>query len=282
MLACNPYRVEAPALISFSGGRTSGYMLSHVLDAYDGTLPDGIVCAFANVGKERSETLDFVQECSERWGVHIYWLEWVPGEHGQRFTQVSHNSASRNGEPYKALIRQKQYLPNPVTSFCTIELKIRVMRDFARQVLGWDHWKNVVGLRYDEQSRVIEALARVNERWTNILPLNSAKVTKAMVKDFWREQPFDLRLNDWEGNCDLCFKKGMWKIIRIMRDRPDLAKWWIEAEAEGVASKPDGARFRIDRPSYADLLQFSKDQGVLPFDWPDDDVLESCEVTCSD
>jgi hypothetical protein len=29
----NPYQIESPALISFGGGRTSGYMLSQILDA---------------------------------------------------------------------------------------------------------------------------------------------------------------------------------------------------------------------------------------------------------
>ena len=219
MLAANPYRIVGPALISFSGGRTSGYMLRMILDAHEGVLPPDVVVTFANTGKERPETLDFVQECASRWGVHVRWLEWVPGEHGERFTEVSHNSASRNGEPFKALIRQKQYLPNPVTSFCTIELKIRVMRDFCRSI-GWDHWDNIVGLRWDEQPRVVEALARENERWVNILPLNTAHATKRMVLDFWwganrrfesRQMPqgFDLALKDYEGNCDLCFKKGM-------------------------------------------------------------------------
>jgi hypothetical protein len=43
----DPYQIEPPALISFSGGRTSGYMLRKILDAYDGRLPQGIVAAFA-------------------------------------------------------------------------------------------------------------------------------------------------------------------------------------------------------------------------------------------
>ena len=43
----NHYRVPRPAVISFSGGRTSGYLLRHVIDAYGGQLPDGLFVAFA-------------------------------------------------------------------------------------------------------------------------------------------------------------------------------------------------------------------------------------------
>ena len=34
----NPYRVPRPAVVSFSGGGTSGYLLKHILDAYGGRL----------------------------------------------------------------------------------------------------------------------------------------------------------------------------------------------------------------------------------------------------
>src|SRR5690606_41875185 len=65
---------------------------------------------------------------------------------------------------------------NPVTRFCTTELKIRVMRDFARS-LGWESWTNVVGLRADEPGRVGRALdpERKRERWTNVCPLAEAR-----------------------------------------------------------------------------------------------------------
>ena len=49
------YKVDGPALISFSGGRTSGYMLFRILEAYGGSLPDDMHVVFANTGKERPE-----------------------------------------------------------------------------------------------------------------------------------------------------------------------------------------------------------------------------------
>ena len=65
-------------IISFSGGRTSAYMLRMLLDEHDGTLPDDWITIFTNTGKEKPETLDFVNQCSIRWNVPIVWLEYVP------------------------------------------------------------------------------------------------------------------------------------------------------------------------------------------------------------
>lgn len=45
----NPYRLSPPAAISFSGGRSSGYMLYHCLQAHGGALPDGVEVLFCNL-----------------------------------------------------------------------------------------------------------------------------------------------------------------------------------------------------------------------------------------
>lgn len=93
--------------ISFSGGRTSAYMLHQILEA-NGGLPDRAKVVFSNTGREMPETLDFVREVSGRWDVPIVWVELERGaEAGGRFRVVSHNSAARNGEPFEDMIRKK-------------------------------------------------------------------------------------------------------------------------------------------------------------------------------
>jgi 3'-phosphoadenosine 5'-phosphosulfate sulfotransferase (PAPS reductase)/FAD synthetase len=283
MIGHDPFKVEGPALISFSGGRTSAYMLWRILNAHHGTLPDDVIATFANTGKEMPQTLDFVRDCSERWGVLVRWLEYADHDEPQRrWRQVSYETASRNGEPFKALIRRKNYLPNPVTRFCTIELKIRAMKLFAQQAMGWDDWTNVIGLRADEPGRV--ARSRNNsDVWTNAMPLATAGVTKRDVQAFWEGQNWGLALPSRDGvtylgNCDLCFLKSAKTITAIINANPELADWWIEAEAEAeaLASKPSGARFRTDRPSYAEIAAraTSTAQGHL---FPDDrDQLVDC------
>ena len=69
------YYINEPTCISFSGGRTSAYMLHKVLEAHDGDLPEFAKITFANTGKEMPQTLDFVRDVGVNWGVDIVWLE---------------------------------------------------------------------------------------------------------------------------------------------------------------------------------------------------------------
>lgn len=274
----DPYLIEGPALISFSGGRTSAYLLKHILDAYGGALPPNVIACFANTGKEMPQTLDFVRDCGVRWNVPIVWLEYDPtGATQRKFRVVNYGTASRRGEPFEALVRERKYLPNPVTRFCTTTLKIRVLRDFARS-LGWEHWTNAIGLRYDEARRVAK-IKDQRERWETTAPLFAAGITKEHIASFWKAQPFDLALPNIDGktpagNCDLCFLKSSKTIPALLRTDPSLADWWIRMEEEARPSKPLGAFFRKDRPSYRKLREAVERQcGV---DFGERDALAEC------
>lgn len=259
----DPFLIDGPAVISFSGGRTSAYMLHRILLAHGGGLPADVHVLFANTGKEREETLEFVSACATHWHIPIHWLEYLAGE-------VTAPTAARLGEPFAALLTKRKFLPNPVMRFCTQELKIRPMRDWMR-LKGYEHWTNVVGIRADEPRRVAKMRAAAETRteyWDIDLPLADAGITLGEVTAFWQQQPFDLQLQPHEGNCDLCFLKGAKKLRNIVRERPDLAVWWAESEERL------GATFRRDRPSYRQMLQ----QSDLFKDGLDDDIIE-CACT---
>jgi hypothetical protein len=249
----NPFDIHGPAVISFSGGRTSGYMLRQVLDA--GLRPD-VHVIFADTGKERPETYDFVRACAEHWQVAIQWV-FRPGH-------------------FEQLIKDRGYLPNVMTRFCTQELKIRPMKLWMR-ARGYDHWTNVVGIRHDEPRRVTRMLANdlSGGLWDIVLPLDTAGVTEPDVLAFWRAQPFDLQLEPHEGNCDLCFLKGQNKVLTILRTRPDLATWWIAREVE------TGNTFRKpDRPTYQMLLDRATTEPQFNFDADADAWDEAASVEC--
>jgi 3'-phosphoadenosine 5'-phosphosulfate sulfotransferase (PAPS reductase)/FAD synthetase len=199
----NPYFIQGPALISFSGGRTSAFMLWNIIQAHGGTLPDDVVVAFANTGKEREETLRFVHECGARWGVRVHWVEWRREQPG--FEIVGFNSASRDGEPFKALIDWKQRLPNWQERWCTEYLKVRPMHRLMSYLLGAEvgGFEEVVGLRHDEGVRILRGYERAEKDGRSIsYPLAKAKITKPDVLSWWKVQPFDLALEPWGSNCD--------------------------------------------------------------------------------
>jgi 3'-phosphoadenosine 5'-phosphosulfate sulfotransferase (PAPS reductase)/FAD synthetase len=282
----DPFHITGPALISFSGGWTSAYMLWRSLQAHGGTLPVDVHVCFANTGKEREETLRFVHECASRWNVRVRWLEWrtrrtkddagnvIPFD--QRYDEVGFNSASRDGQPFANLIAVKGYTPNAVTRFCTSELKVRVMKWFM-QAQGYDHWTNIVGLRHDEAHRVAKSRAPNKERSAVALPLDDARITNRDVRAFWAAQDFDLGLLPFEGNCDACFLKARPKLWEIERTAPGTLQWWSDME-----NGPGKGRF-VTEYSYAELIRDVRRQpdlfaGGLFDDDPDMDA--ECGTWC--
>ena len=114
----NPFEILGQTCISFSGGRTSAYMLYRVLEAHQMSLPKDAVVCFANTGKEDEATLRFVRDCETNWNVPIVWLEWA-GDQEPKFKIVNYETASRNGEPFEGCIRHYKKLPNPAQRWCT-------------------------------------------------------------------------------------------------------------------------------------------------------------------
>ena len=204
----NPYRVPRPAVISFSGGRTSGYLLKNIIDAYGGRLPSDIAVVFANTAMERPETLDFVDVCSRAWRDRIHWVEYLwAAPHRTRI--VDYATASRNGEPYAALIDRKGFVPSQGLRYCTGFLKRDRIESYARHWLGLKRWHSVIGLRADEPRRVWRMRARNCGSRTGaraVLPLADAGVREADVLEWWKRQPFDLGIPSYAGNCACCFR----------------------------------------------------------------------------
>ena len=249
----NPYRIDSePCVVSFSGGRSSGYMLHQIVEAHGGLGPHRAI--FANTGKEHEATLDFVHRCAEQWGINIEWVEYTsPDRETDSYRTVSHDTASRNGEPFMELIERRKLAPNPGARFCTGFLK--------RDAIKWLGGKatTVIGIRADEPRRI----GRVRATGA-LLPMVDARATRETVGRFWKDHPFDLELaNDngvtpW-GNCDLCFLKARGRLISLIRTEPHRADWWVKAEARADAlCSGEQSHFSV-RHTYRDLIAMTGD-----------------------
>lgn len=276
-MAENHFLIRGPALISFSGGRSSAMMLHNIVEAHGGALPDDVIVVFANTGKEKPQTLRFVAECGIRWGVRIRWVEYRQG--GAGFTEVEPNSASREGEPFEALINHKQALPNGRERWCTQFLKVMPMFALMRAELGLEpgSYNEAIGYRNDEGLRILTGMEKAAKNGRRITyPLAKAKISKPEVLAFWRAQPFYLALKTWQGNCTLCFAKGKAIRKRIIRDDSAEAYWWRDMEvAQGrTFATRESVQELIDAVAREPLLF---DDNSLDDEW-DDECGDGCGV----
>jgi hypothetical protein len=209
---------ETPLLISFSGGKSSALML-RLIQLHYGL--DDCVVLFANTGKENPETLDFVEDVQKNWGIDITWLEAVINPEygvGVGFRVVTPETCSRNGEPFKALIK-KYGLPSRMNRMCTGNLKIKPMEKYMRH-LGYKKWVSAIGIRADEPKRLKD----------KFYPLAAFGIDTDKVIKFWEAQAFTLDLPSYAGNCDLCHLKSLSKRIKCIERKPEIAHWWKEME----------------------------------------------------
>lgn len=218
-------------LISFSGGETSAYMTYWLLKKFSDTKE--MVVVFANTGEENEATLEFVHKCDTELGFNTIWIEAVTNpiyKKGITHKVVTFETASRQGEPFRQSIK-KYGIPNVSSPDCSRNLKKYAIRDYARS-LGWTtkDYKTAIGIRTDEVDR-ISAEAKTENLW---YPLIGEGITKPFINRFWRERPWRLNLKGYEGNCKVCWKKSLRKLLTIAKEHPEhfdnFRKWEKEFE----------------------------------------------------
>lgn len=212
---------------TFSGGRTSAFM-GQFIKNYSKYDEFDKVFVFANTGKEREETLQFINQCDKEWNLNVVWLEAdVVHEKGvgTNYKVVDFETASRNGEPFEEMLK-KYPIPNNFASNCTRELKLKPIEKYVKS-LGYEEVYTAMGIRWDERHR----MSNTAEKQNIIYPLiNDVKVDSKFIRSWWDKQSFDLQLKDYEGNCDLCFKKSTRKRLTIIKENPNVSEWWQRME----------------------------------------------------
>lgn len=240
-------------VILFSGGRTSAFLAKYMKE-HPGYK--NCIFVFMNTGKEREETLQFTDKCDKEFALNLVYLEASIHDEkrkGTTYKIVNFENASRNGEPFEEMLK-KYPLPNNMASNCTRELKQRPIDAYLR-----DNYKDfeiikVIGIRADEMHRK----SNTAEIQKIIYPLcDEIKVNSRFIRDWWKNQNFDLQLKDYEGNCDLCFKKSLKKRLTIIKENPHIADWWLNMEEK--FSTEDIPRFDLrTNKSVNELVELSK------------------------
>lgn len=143
-------------LVSFSGGETSAFMAQWLNRHYQNYGYENIVFVFANTGLESEKTLEFIERCDRHFQLNVQWIEaQVIYEYkkGTRFYPTNFDEASRNGEPFEAVIK-KYGIPNQANPHCTRELKGAPISAFGKQWFNGEKYHTAIGIRNDEIDRM--------------------------------------------------------------------------------------------------------------------------------
>lgn len=301
-------------LISFSGGETSAYMLWWLLNNKADEYEFAVV--FANTGQEREETLEFVRDCGEHFGIDIVWVEavprfklngkaakivdylseirvvkWVGGRRGTKHKIVDFETADRSGLVFETEIA-RYGIPNMASIHCTRELKLRPITSYLRSI-GWKRFTylSAIGIRSDEMDRINK---KYKEEKLYYPLISDRPMTKPKINFWWDTQPFRLNLKGYQGNCKWCYKKSDNKLKLIAQENPEVFDFpirmeekygdWIPPDRlkeliEEGKDIPTEFRFFRGHKSAKDILEESKtfDRSVLD----DSDVYddsESCDI----
>ena len=124
------------------------------------------------------------------------------------------------------------------------------------------------------------------------MPLHADNITKNDVINFWNKNNFDLTLPTIDGqtvagNCDLCFLKGTKIKLMLLKEKPELADWWIEKEKQNlkiaekrrnkILNKVEKRFFDFNRQiSYVELVEKSQEESDQFDMFPDDSISCFC------
>lgn len=262
--------------ISFSGGRTSAVMTKLLVNELLIQDSHEVYIQFANTGCEHPATLEFVRACQEHFNWPVHWLEAkVNPEKGKgiRHTEVDYETASREGEPFRAVV-EKYGIFNRTSPACTARLKTEVFNSFLQSkgfVFGKkvDH-RTAIGIRFDEAER----MSSRKDEFRLWYPLIDHKITKRDVALEIKKWGFDLQIpHDAFGNCTWCWKKTLRKHLTLAQQDPSVFDFPRDMEREfghvkgDTAAAKEGRRYWFKDYMTADqIVELSKTKDFTPYE----------------
>lgn len=204
-------------IVSFSGGRTSAYMV-HLLKQKEIDEGWDIDYIFFETHAEHPKTYDFIKKCVEYFDIDLKVIRLDVNHEYRKANRNDIISVDDMGwNPQFWLDMTKKYgNPTAISMHCTRELKSNLMNRYVKQFDEYCIW---LGIRADEQRRL---KSKGNFRYLAEI----SEFEKADVLSWWSGMPFDLEIQEHLGNCVFCVKKSTPKIALAFRDEPELGREW--------------------------------------------------------
>lgn len=227
-------------IVSLSGGRTSAY-LAHIMKEKD----PGTEFIFMDTGAEHPKTYEFIRNIVKHWKIRLTCLRVIPNPEMNKPSTYEILSIEQIGpdlEPWKRMLKKYGH-PYVGGAFCTDRMKTVPFIKYCDERFGRGNYTTWLGMRIDEPKRTspkpgIRYLAEISE------------FEKQDVIDWWKEQPFDLEIQEHLGNCVFCIKKSLQKVALAEKDEPDMAKEFSETIHEILFQKGGKTLRKQDERQY--------------------------------
>lgn len=216
-------------VVSFSGGRTSAYMVWLIESMRkSGEWAAPVEYIFMDTGAEHPKTYEFIKKCVEHFGIELTCLlgdfnQPVGVGHTYEVIAVSEIKYDMQNGPFAQLMR-KYGAPHVMSAFCTSRMKNDVFEKYCNDKYGKGNYVTWLGIRYDEPARLKIGNSRGIRYMAEITDFE-----KDDILDFWSCMPFDLEIQEHQGNCVFCIKKSINKLALAARDEPQLLDDWLKA-----------------------------------------------------
>lgn len=233
-------------VVSLSGGLTSAY-LAHLMKDRDPETE----FIFMDTGAEHPKTYEFIRNIVKHWKIKLICLRVIPNPEMNKPSTYEILSVSQIGpdlEPWKRMLRKYGH-PYVGGAFCTDRMKTVPFIKYCDERFGRGNYTTWLGMRIDEPKRItpkpgIKYLAEISD------------FEKQDVIDWWRDQPFDLEIQEHLGNCVFCIKKSIQKVALAAKDEPELAANFIHT-LQSFDVKPDKVMYRSNNSLEQVIALFS-------------------------
>lgn len=211
-------------VVSFSGGRTSAYLV-HLMEEKR-KAGESVHYVFMDTGCEHPMTYRFVREVVKFWDIPLTVLQvainpelgkpngytvWEPKDIQTRMPVL---------KPFVDMVK-KYGTPYVGGAFCTDRLKLVPFTKYCDDTFGRGNYTTWIGIRADEPRRLkeksgIHYLAELSD------------FEKRDILDWWQNQPFNLHIPEHLGNCIFCIKKSTQKLGLACIDESGLRRVFNE------------------------------------------------------
>lgn len=205
-------------VVSFSGGRTSAYLVWRMLDfaRRNGWI---VFVVFMDTGAEHPETYKFIRKCVLHWNFNLICLKVkinpVLGQ-GNIYQEMSIDDIGYNLNVWMDMIKKYGVPYVAGGEFCTDRMKTTPFKKFCEDKFGKGNYKTWLGMRADEPKRL-----RKKGGVGYLADIDDAE--KEDILEWWKNQKFDLEVEEHLGNCVFCIKKSIGKVGLATLDEPDMA-----------------------------------------------------------